>query len=239
MAGLAACAVGVVGLATGLWYWNHDARARSGVAAPLTPAQARADDGGRPPTRIVEVWSHQEPAPQPANEWVYPIVGVREFFPLRPGASFGVVRGGNARADCNGGHCGVDLYATRGTPVVAVADGVVQHVRRQRGISAGLYVHLAHPDGQETLYMHLDEIREDLARNVRVVRGEWLGSLGRSGISASPAHLHFALKHRGRHRDPEPKLADARVIGLMDMTVGLPDDWSPRAAAAPPHPGRP
>jgi hypothetical protein len=230
VAGLVAGVIVVVALAAGLRYSD---RGRSAVAASLTRGLRPVDENDTK-TRILEVWSHQEAVPQRADQWVYPIAEVHQEFPLSPGAKFGAIRGGgpSEREDCHGGHCGVDLYATRGTPVLAVADGVVRRVHRQHGLSAGLFVHLAHADGSETFYMHLDEIREDLARDMRVARGEWLGALGRSGIRESPAHLHFVLKRGGSHQNPEPKLADARVIAIMDMTVGLSEDWSPPAAPA-------
>jgi murein DD-endopeptidase MepM/ murein hydrolase activator NlpD len=73
-------------------------------------------------------------------------------------------------------------------------------------------------------YMHLDFIRDDLAPGVEVRAGEWLGSLGRTGVKESGPHLHFEvqvrLSKKQQHRvDPEPLVRAGDVIGLLEMKV--------------------
>jgi murein DD-endopeptidase MepM/ murein hydrolase activator NlpD len=63
-----------------------------------------------------------------------------------------------------------------------------------------------------TLYFHLDAIRADLATGTRVVAGETLATLGRTGVQTSPTHLHFAVLVDGAYVDPLRLLRRARVL---------------------------
>ena len=155
------------------------------------------------------------------RHWVYPVAGEVPNFPLYPGAVFGSPRNGGLPGICGRGHCGVDLYAPRGAPVVAVLAGSVQWVERSVGKSSGRYVEINHGYGLSTYYMHLDSVRPDLERGVHVERGEFLGALGRSGIYSSPAHLHFGIRASNPrlppHINPESLLSRAAVLGRNDV----------------------
>ena len=82
---------------------------------------------------------------------------------------------------------------------------------------SGRYVRIQHPEGAETSYMHLDSIAPDLVRGQEVEPGQVLGTLGRTGVGKSAAHLHFSLAvpvghERMRYVDPLPYLRDAQVV---------------------------
>lgn len=94
---------------------------------------------------------------------------------------------GRPRPARNGEHRGLDIRAEVGTPVFAVADGVVGKV--SRGEHAGLFVTVQHPLGWTSRYMHLHDTRVQPGQ--RVDRGERIARSGRTGISASAPHLHF------------------------------------------------
>ncbi len=163
-----------------------------------------------------------EPAAVPAdpNRWVYPLPGLPEKWETTRLGTFGSKRDGRRPHECRRGHCGVDLHGPRGMPVVAVVAGIVDRVHASRRGKGGRYVELLHDDGSRTYYMHLDHVRRSLRVGTEVVAGEALGTLGRSGIRTSPAHLHFAWKlargNRGRYRNPAGHLSDARMIERAD-----------------------
>jgi murein DD-endopeptidase MepM/ murein hydrolase activator NlpD len=193
-----------------------------------------------PDPRDVEQLAAQHPVPSHREElpldeacaslhgWVHPVAGTRELFPAGPGRHFGAEREGIERAECGRGHCGVDLDGPRGRAIITVAPGVVTRVERREdggdGIS-GRFVKVQHDDGAITSYMHLDTIDGRLELGDRVEQGQYLGTLGSTGVSRSVPHLHFSLELprrrtlRGdlhptatRFVDPAPFLIRARMI---------------------------
>lgn len=92
-------------------------------------------------------------------------------------------------------HHGVDIFAARGTPVVAAADGRVSSVRTTR--IGGNVVWLRDEErGQSLYYAHLD--RQLVERGALVRKGDTLGLVGNSGNARStPPHLHFGIYRRG------------------------------------------
>jgi len=147
--------------------------------------------------------------------WVHPLAGPRQM-PLRDSRRFGAPREGVRPAECGRGHCGVDLGGVRGSTVHAAADGVAVAVVTEIRPHAGRFVMLEHAGGLRTFYMHLDEVRSDLAPGQPVRAGEPIGTVGRTGVIKSGPHLHFALAQEDRGRtwyiDPEPMLEQAIVL---------------------------
>ena len=99
-------------------------------------------------------------------------------------------------------HEGLDFAAPEGTPVRAVAGGVV--VLSERLQVRGEAVVVAHGAGLCTGYWHL------AARRVRVgeevAAGQVLGLLGSAGLSTGP-HLHLEVRLFGVPVDPAPFFA--------------------------------
>jgi murein DD-endopeptidase MepM/ murein hydrolase activator NlpD len=139
--------------------------------------------------------------------------------PRAGGARFGASRSGGTRA-----HLGVDLAAPVGTPVRAVAGGTVERVERdEHSGRAGRYVRIAHPGDVVSRYVHLDEIRADLAPGDFVAAGESIGTVGRTGVKRSGAHLHFTLSHRpGGPGTPETYIDPAAWLDAWRRGVSLP-----------------
>lgn len=108
-------------------------------------------------------------------------------------------------------HYGVDYVADTGTPVYAVADGVVDFVG-DKG-AAGNMVSLVHAHQYRTAYAHLHGFARGIRRGARVRQGQTIGYVGNTGRSTG-AHLHFAMKHRGTFIDPL-KRKDQRMPGLQ------------------------
>jgi hypothetical protein len=127
-------------------------------------------------------------------------------------------------ADRDGGersHRGVDIDATIGEPVRAVADGVVQfagvdlpgdhpaiglfprQLRRWRSRSlgpGGFFVRILHAGAVRSGYFHLNSFRVVAGQTVQA--GEIIGTVGRTGVKVSGSHLHFEVHEDGELRDP-------------------------------------
>ena len=127
----------------------------------------------------------------PGGEWLCPVKGTTQFTD-----SWGQPRPGHRR------HLGTDLFAVRGTPVVASVSGTVTHTS---GAVAGLAYYLAGDDGNTYYGAHLDS----LAASGRVARGTVIGTVGSTGnAKGTTPHLHFEVKPGGGASvNPYPTLA--------------------------------
>lgn len=96
-------------------------------------------------------------------------------------------------------HLGIDFELPQGDPVYAPRKGVV--VRYGRHHAAGNYVILLHSNGMETAYNHLSRIDKRIRVGLKVSAGEKIGEVGCTGY-CTRAHLHFAVKKKGRMVDP-------------------------------------
>ena len=94
-------------------------------------------------------------------------------------------------------HRGVDLACAEGSRVLAAMGGVVTAARRSS--SYGNCVRISHPDGQETLYAHMQYLYVRAGEVVQA--GQPLGTVGRTG-RATGAHLHFEILKNGKYLDP-------------------------------------
>ncbi len=104
------------------------------------------------------------------------------------GSYWGASRGGGKRK-----HEGIDIFARRGTPVVAATDGVVSNVGTTR--IGGKVVWVINKNLQAVYYAHLD--KQLVKTGQRVKAGQVLGTVGNTGnAKTTPAHLHFGV-YRG------------------------------------------
>lgn len=101
-------------------------------------------------------------------------------------------------------HDGVDLFAPRGSPVVAPVGGAVSQMTGTRG---GLQFELHGDDGHVYIGTHLDSFGEA----GRVTAGAVLGTVGDSGNArGSDPHLHFEIHpNDGPPANPYPVLVEA------------------------------
>jgi len=109
-------------------------------------------------------------------------------------------------------HEGIDIFAARGTPVVAVTDGYISSTG-ERGLGGkqvwlrdGLF-------GQSLYYAHLDSI---IAKDgTRVKIGDTLGLVGNTGNAKTTSpHLHFGIYTRSGAIDPLP-FVKKRVVPTL------------------------
>ena len=101
-------------------------------------------------------------------------------------------------------HNGVDIVVGDGTPVIAMADGVVSKKSSSKWF--GNFFFIQHEDGYESLYAHCSEILVEPGNSV--VGGQLVAKSGHSGLVTGP-HLHFGIKKDGKWIDPSrifPKL---------------------------------
>lgn len=106
------------------------------------------------------------------------------------GSFFGDARDGGRRD-----HHGIDIFARRGTPVIAAAAGRVRSVETTP--IGGRVVWLRDEARSQTLYYaHLEEQWVEWGQ--RVESGDTLGLVGNSGNArTTPPHLHFGIYRRG------------------------------------------
>jgi len=110
-------------------------------------------------------------------------------------------------------HLGVDYGAPVGTPVRAVAEGVVDFSGWQNGY--GNVVQVNHGKGKTTLYAHLS--RRDVKVGQRVQQAHRLGAVGMTGWTTGP-HLHFEFRINGQHQDP---LRVAKTAESVELDAAL------------------
>ena len=94
-------------------------------------------------------------------------------------------------------HNGVDFATPTGTPVLAVADGVVTRVLTHP--FAGKYIEIEHGGKYVTRYLHLHRFL--VRKGESLARGQRIALSGNTGRSTGP-HLHFELHVRGRPVNP-------------------------------------
>ena len=105
-------------------------------------------------------------------------------------------------------HKGIDIFAHRGTPVVAVADGIVSYIGVQP--KGGQCLWLTTESGVAFYYAHLDRWAPGLYEGMDVQAGDLLGFVGNTGNAIhTPSHLHFGINQHDEMVDPFPLLAHA------------------------------
>jgi len=92
---------------------------------------------------------------------------------------------------------GIDIKAGNGTPVKAVADGMVARIQWMRGI--GVLILLNHAAGYYTVYANLGEV---LVKNNQLVEmGQMIGYVGEIGLEEQ-SKLHFQIWEKNNPINP-------------------------------------
>ena len=114
------------------------------------------------------------------------------FMPVRGVAATAVANTWHAPRSGGRKHEGEDIFAPRGTPVLAATDGVV--VRFGGGKLGGNAVWVAGRGGRLYYYAHLDHYRPHLRTGDLVDGGDVLGYVGNTGnATTTPSHLHLGI----------------------------------------------
>jgi murein DD-endopeptidase MepM/ murein hydrolase activator NlpD len=131
------------------------------------------------------------------------------------------------------GHFGTDYAAPRGTPIFAVADGLVTQAGYTKG--NGNYVRIKHDEIYQSQYLHMSKFAKGLKAGGHVKQNEVIGYVGSTGLATGP-HVCFRFWKNGKQVDhlrenlppPEPmpekdlpeffRLRDKIVAELDQMT---------------------
>ena len=132
---------------------------------------------------------------------------------------WGAARGGGTRK-----HEGIDIFASRGTPVLAPVDGIVSSVR-DRGLG-GKQVWLRDSERGFSLYFaHLDSQLVSFGQSLKA--GDTLGLVGNTGNARfTPPHLHFGI-YSGGAFDPLPMVdnrnqkAEVSNLSVDDFVLNI------------------
>jgi murein DD-endopeptidase MepM/ murein hydrolase activator NlpD len=108
-------------------------------------------------------------------------------------------------------HKGIDLAIEPGTPIYAVADGIVQRAGRVRGY--GKMVEIKHSDMYSTRYGHNSENFVKAGDFVR--KGQVIALVGNTGRSTGP-HLHFEVRQDGTAINPVMYLGTIGQFNLAE-----------------------
>lgn len=139
--------------------------------------------------------------PSKTNALAFPVSGKKSNI----GSYWGDERDGGRRK-----HEGIDIFANKGTPVVAISDGKIIAVDNS-GIG-GKTVYLQ-PDDRSwyAYYAHLDQ--QHVVYGQTVKKGQIIGTVGNTGNAATtPPHLHFGIYTDNGAVDPLPYVKNAEVV---------------------------
>lgn len=101
-------------------------------------------------------------------------------------------------------HDGIDIPAPKGTPIVAVDNGVV--IYSDNGIRGyGNMIVIAHSEDIFTVYAHNRTNKVD--KGDKVQRGQQIAEVGNTGRSTGP-HLHFEIRVKNKVRNPAAFLSE-------------------------------
>jgi murein DD-endopeptidase MepM/ murein hydrolase activator NlpD len=151
-------------------------------ARPSRPRAPEPDVGGEVPGGPVQV-APEVTARLSSGGYVFPVYGTASF-----GDSFG-----GPRPDVPGGwHHGEDIFAAKGTPLLAVADGTLHTIGFNR--LGGYRLWLRDTQGNEFYYAHLSAYSPLAVEGRSVQAGDVIGFVGDTGDADGGApHLHFEI----------------------------------------------
>ena len=100
-------------------------------------------------------------------------------------------------------HEGIDVATAQGADVLATARGTVSLIWSDPLM--GQCLSIDHGNGVVSVYKNLSaELAEGITKDVKVVAGQKLGTVGDTALieSAEEAHLHFEMTYNGESVDP-------------------------------------
>lgn len=92
-------------------------------------------------------------------------------------------------------HLGTDYAAPYGTPIHAVADGVVEVAGYTS--NNGYYVKVKHDKVYQTQYLHMSRFAKGVRSGTKVKQGQTIGYVGATGLATGP-HVCFRFWKNGR-----------------------------------------
>jgi len=113
-------------------------------------------------------------------------------------------------------HTGIDIANTRGTPILATAEGIVRLADWEGGY--GRLVVIDHGFGYVTYYGHNSEICVGVGQKVK--RGQVIAYMGSSGSSTGD-HTHYEVILNGRCINPAKYLGAGSLVDDMSLARRL------------------
>lgn len=95
-------------------------------------------------------------------------------------------------------HFGTDYAAPQGTPIMAVAEGVIEEATRRGG--NGNFVKIRHDKTYESQYLHMSGFAKGIRPGTRVAQGQTIGYVGSTGLATGP-HVCFRFWKNGQQVD--------------------------------------
>lgn len=170
--------------------------AKTPASTTTTTTAAAPKHSQRPNTAKAKKHHEKKRAPQPLT--ARPSLGYKPghyVFPVNGGASYADTYGGVRNDIYDGWHHGDDLFASLGTPIVAVATGKLSLVGWNR--LGGWRLWLTDGKGNSFYYAHLAGYSRWILDHPNVKAGQVVGFLGRTGDAFTTApHLHFEIHPR-------------------------------------------
>ncbi|MCW3074171.1 MAG: family metallopeptidase [Flaviaesturariibacter sp.] len=131
----------------------------------------------------------------------FPVAGTKSKIKDQWGAS----RGGGIRR-----HKGIDIHARKGTPLIAVCDGVIVEKAHTPIGGKTLWLKSA-KHGWTAYYAHLD--KQLVKEGQRVKKGQVIGTVGNTGNARlTPPHLHFGISGGRGWVNPMPYVKNAPKV---------------------------
>lgn len=184
---------------------RHNARLVDKKPALVAVAETKKERDSEFAARAKALFS-----PLHGNTLQMPVVGVQ---PFDLSNSWGDSRDGGRRK-----HKGIDIFAPKGTAVVAVSDGIVSYIGEQP--KGGLCLWLTTEDGTAFYYAHLDRWAAGLYEGIEVRSGDLLGYVGNTGNArTTPSHLHFAVNENDEMINPYPILTRATPVKRAHVAI--------------------
>ena len=146
-----------------------------------TPEEMQTLTTFRDSVSDVKYW--QEPLVAPLPGCIISPFGVKRLHNGKPTGEF---------------HAGIDQRASDGTPIRAVAAGVVKIVQPFNVL--GGTVAIDHGQGLETMYLHMSKL--SVEAGARVNEGDVIGYVGATGRANGP-HLHWVVYVNGVPVNPQ------------------------------------
>ncbi len=96
-------------------------------------------------------------------------------------------------------HPAIDYAAPTGTPIMAIGDGSISKIGRTSG--NGNYIKIRHPNGFETMYLHMSRFAKGMHAGKKLAQGDVIGFVGSTGLATGP-HLCFRMFKNGSPINP-------------------------------------
>ena len=96
-------------------------------------------------------------------------------------------------------HPAIDYAAATGTPIMTVGDGSIIKIGYTQ--YNGNHIKIRHPNGIETLYLHMSKFAKGMKAGKKLSQGDVIGYVGSTGLATGP-HLCFRMTRNGAPVNP-------------------------------------